>query len=101
MTKSQSIPELADVAKKHTVEALEAKLDKCYTSEKYKEFQTEVEAISLKQLGGDVAHLALDSYLETRVVKIIETRGWRNKTFWIPTGIAFIAAIAAVIALFR
>jgi hypothetical protein len=94
-SRNNSIPELQDVAKKHTVEALEAKLDKCYSSEKYKDFREEVESISLKQLGTDTAHAALTPHIDSRVERLIAERFWKNKTFWIPTVIASAAVVVS------
>lgn len=96
--RNQSIPELEDVAKKHTVEALEAKVDKCYSSEKYKDFREEVESISLKQLGTDTAHDALTPHIDARIEKVVTERFWKNKTFWIPT---IIATAAVAVAIFK
>jgi hypothetical protein len=95
----QPIPELQDVAKKHTVEALEAKVDKCYSSEKYKEFKEEVEGIVLAQLGTDKGHDVLNAYVDMRIEKAVKERGLKNKTFWVPTIISTVAALTGIGAL--
>lgn len=101
MAARTNIPEFNDVAKKHTVEALEAKVDKCYSSEKYKEFSEEVEFIALKQLGSDEAHKVIRSYVDARVQAKLNDNAWKNKTFWIPTSIAAVAAAGAILALLK
>ncbi len=80
---------------------IEERLAKTYSSERYKEFQDAVEEISGRYLSSDQAHEKLRPYLQGEIKDFIDKRGWQNKVFWIPTIIAAVAAIAAVIALFK
>lgn len=93
--------ELKDVATLQSgVTALEAKIDKCYTSEDYQKFQTDVETIVERYLDTDKAHEKLKNKINRQIKDYLDERGLRNKTFWIPTAIAGIATAASIVALF-
>jgi vacuolar-type H+-ATPase subunit E/Vma4 len=92
--------ELSDVASIESVNALEEKVGKCYSSENYQKFQTDVETIVERYLDTDKAHGKLKTKINRQIKDYLDERGLRNKTFWIPTGIATVAAVATVINLF-
>ena len=56
--------------------------------------------IAQKEIGSDAAQTKLTERVDARIEETLKSRSWRNKTFWIPTSIATIAAIAAVVAIF-
>jgi hypothetical protein len=101
-TPRSSLPdELQNVATTEDISMLEGKVNNCYSKDRYEDFQEAVEKIVHKELTTDTVHDKLNAHIDTRVEKIINERGWKNKNFWIPTVIASIAAIAAVAALFK
>lgn len=96
--KKQALPsELEGVASVEQLNGLEERLEKAYSSERYEEFQEAVEKIIWRALETDTAHTKFEAKIQTEIKKYMEEKGWKNKTFWIPTIIAIIAAVAAVI----
>lgn len=92
-----SIPELEDVAKKHTVEALEQKVERCYSKDRYEEFEEAVEKIMLKGLEMDSTQEKLGKWVKNEVKQELSNRWWKNFSFWIPTIIAGGAVAVAII----
>jgi predicted NAD/FAD-binding protein len=96
--------ELENVASLESVNLLEQKIGKCYSSEKYQEFQTAVEVIVERYLDTDKAHSKLKDKINRQIKDYLDERGFRNKVFWIPVVISIIstaAAIAAVVVAFN
>lgn len=93
---SHSIPEWQDVAKKHAVEALEAKVARCYSQDHYEDFEAAVEKIMLKALEMDSTQAKLSPWVRAEVKQELASRWWKNFSFWIPTVVA-IAAVAVAI----
>ena len=64
--------ELKDVATTGDVNALEQRVDKCYSSERYQDFQEAVEKIVLRKMdsseGGEKIKKYADDYFKTKVV---------------------------------
>lgn len=71
---------------------------KCYSSERYEDFQKAVVAIVHAELSGDEGRKKLDTYVDGRIKSAFTDNAWKNKTFWIPT---FIAAAAVVVAIIK
>ncbi|TSC84762.1 MAG: hypothetical protein G01um101413_146 [Parcubacteria group bacterium Gr01-1014_13] len=84
-----------------TTDRIEERLDKCFSKEDYATFQTEVKKITLEILGGDDGREKIKKHATEATKDYIRDEAWKNKTFWIPTVIAGIATIAAVIAIFK
>ena len=64
------------------------------------EFERIVEDTIKRSLEMDSTQAKLQPWFTRSFDKAVSKRGWQNKTFWIPTIIASIAAIAAVVAIF-
>lgn len=90
--------ELENVASLESVNLLEAKIEKCYSSEKYQDFQTDVETIVERYLDTSRAHKKLEDKIDRQIKDYMDDRVWKNRGFWIPTSIAIVSAIAAVVA---
>jgi hypothetical protein len=60
-----------------------------------------IESLIEKEQTSDTHKVRLDLSIKAGVETELRERGLRNKTFWIPTIIASVAAIAAVAALFK
>lgn len=89
-----------DFAKKVRT-SLKDELDNAFSSNRYDVFQEKVKEITRDQLASATAQKELDTYIDGRIDTRIRERGWRGLTFWVPTLIGSIAAIAAVAALFK
>lgn len=116
--KSPLPAELEGVARIEQVTSLEARVDKAYSKENYKEFKEHVQEIVLEQLEGDaargklkdwacglmtaeatsdVANARMDARIDARIETDRRKRDWKNKQFWIPTAIGLGAIIATLI----
>lgn len=94
-------PELQGVARVEDVNAVEEKISKCYSHERYQEFQEAVEKIALKTMGNDDGRKKVKEHATEAVKDFIRDESWKSKTFWIPTIIAGVAALAAIIAILK
>ncbi len=88
--------EFNDVASIESVNALEEKVGKCYSSEKYEDFQTAVETIVERYLDTDKAHGKLKEKINRQIKDYLDELGWRNKAFWVPVGISLISITVAI-----
>lgn len=70
------------------ITGLGEKVSKCYSQDRYKDFQTAVEDIVLKTMGGKdgIKEIKEHATEATKTYLAIET--WKQKTFWVPTVIA-------------
>lgn len=104
MSKKQSsnfqIPdELKDVATTGDVNALEQRVEKCYSAERYEEFQEAVRKIALETIEG-AGRDKIKSHAKESAKEYSQENGWTKLTFWLPTIISALVAIIAVVALF-
>lgn len=90
--------ELSDVASIHAVNLLEEKLARCYSADKYQDFQGAVETIIERYLETDTAHNKLKTKINRQIKDYLEEKGFKNKMFWVPTVISIVSAIVAVVA---
>ncbi|HSX00037.1 MAG TPA: hypothetical protein VLH38_03305 [Patescibacteria group bacterium] len=88
--------EYVGLVQQQRIDSLEDHLKHCYSSERYEEFQTGVETIVERYLDTDKAHEKLKGKINRQIKDYMDERGLRNKTFWIPTSIALIAAVASI-----
>lgn len=64
------------------------------------EFERTIEDTIKRSLEMDSTQSKLQPWFTRSFNTAASQRGWQNKTFWVPTIIALIAAIAAVVAIF-
>lgn len=84
--KKSGLPtELEGIASVEQLNSLEARLEKSYSSERYEEFQDAVEKIINRTLETESAHNKLETKIQAEIKKYMDDKGWKNKTFWIPT----------------
>ena len=95
-TPKKSLPQEFEGVTKDSIDRLDEKIDRCYSEDRYKDFQDAVEVIADKYIGTDGGRDKIKRHAREAAKDYIEEQGWRNMTFWIPTGVAVIAAIAAV-----
>lgn len=81
---------------KESTDHIEERVNKCFSKEDYATFQTEVEKIALKVLGNDEGRTTIKKHARESAKEYSDEVGLNKKAFWIPTGIAVIAAVAAV-----
>ena len=81
---------------------------RCYSTDRYQDFQKGVQDIIYAELAGDTARDKLDTFVVNKVSKVLDDRGWKKKNFWWPVGIAIggvivgaAGVVVAVIALHR
>lgn len=99
-TKKKSLPEeYKDVAKVDDVNALEQRVEKCYSEERYERFQEAVEKITLRIIDGS-GRERIKAHAKEAAKDYNQENGWTKLTFWIPTTVSIIVAIGAVAALF-
>ena len=95
----QTIPqELKNVAKE-VKDELGDKIEKCYSKERYKDFQDAVEGIIIKKVDSSDIRESLEKSLKIKetVKNELSDMAWRSKTFWIPTIISIIALIVMIL----
>lgn len=96
-------PELQGLAEVEDVNALEEKLAeklaRCYSQDKYEEFQTAVEKISLKAISDEVGRDKVKTIAKDATKEFLEERGWRSKSFWIPVVISIVGLLVAAAAI--
>lgn len=90
------IPELQDVAKKHVVEALEGKVERCYSKDRHDVFQDDVIRIVHRELAGDDGREKLKDWVVTIVKGVLIDQGVEKKKFIWPLILAGTGAIAGI-----
>ena len=99
--KRKGIPEeLRGTATLEDVNAISEKLEKCYSQERYSDFQKEVETITDRAIRGESRKSVKEVAIEA-AKEFYTDNAWKQKTFWIPTLISIGLFILAIIALFR
>jgi hypothetical protein len=63
-------------------------------------FERKIEDIIKRSLESDSTQAKLEAWFTRSFDKAIGERGWKNKSFWVPTIIAIVAAAAAIAGLF-
>lgn len=96
--------DIAKATKQHekSISDLENKIedvDKCYSAQRYEEFQEAVKKITLETLDG-AGREKIKAHAKDSVKEYNQENGWKKITFWLPTIISVIVAIVAIIALF-
>lgn len=99
---SSSVPsELQDAAKISDVDALGEKVQKCYSQDRYEEFQGAVEKITLKTLDATEGRKKVKELAKESAKEYSEDQGWKNKQFWIPVVVSLIGLGVAIFAAFK
>lgn len=86
--------EFADRVKSIHLEALEADPAR----KKLKDWVCDVIE---KEVTSDATNKRLDERIDARIETDRRTRGWKNKQFWVPTTLAAISALAAIVLAIR
>lgn len=79
------------------INELAEKVHKCYSEERYQQFQNHVEEIALKTLKGEDGRKQVKEYAKEAAKEHIESETWKSKTLWIPVSISVIGIIISVI----
>lgn len=90
-TKSKIPAELEGVALTSDVDALGDKIDKCYSTERYEEFQGAVKKIVVDTLDGSDGRTKVKSHATEATKEYLSAAGWEKAKFWIPTVIAVLS----------
>jgi vacuolar-type H+-ATPase subunit E/Vma4 len=97
--KKVNIPvELEGVASTSDVDALEDKVAKCYSAERYEDFQEAVKNIALETIGSDTGRTKIKAHAKESAAEYSAEQGWTKKTFWWPFLISVLVAIVAIVA---
>lgn len=75
------------------ITGLGEKVSKCYSQDRYEEFQSVVEKIVLKTISGKDGAKEIKEYATEATKTYLAIETWKQKTFWIPTIIAIIAIV--------
>lgn len=78
------------------ISGLGEKLAKCYSEERYEDFQKDVEKIVIKTLGSKDGRAEVKEYSKEATKEYMEQDTWRKVTFWLPTVVAIIAVLVAI-----
>jgi len=83
--------------REHEINPLKSRVDKCYSTEKYEEFQKAVREITLETMGGEKGVEKIKKHATDAAGTYFSSEMWKQKTFWIPTVIAVIAIVVAYV----
>lgn len=83
--------------KEQHIDPLTAKVEKCYSKDRYQDFQADVEKIVLKILGHDDGKKIVKPFIEDVTAKYIDKKSWNTKQFWIPTILAGASIVVTII----
>lgn len=93
--------ELEGVAKTEDINALDDKVAKCYSSERYPEFQEVVRKIIIEVIGSDEGRKKIKAHAKEAAKEYKEENGWSKIQFWLPTIISVLVLIVAVFAIYH
>ena len=91
-------PELEGAASMRDVSALEGRIEKCYSEERYAKFQTDVRQIVLETLGNDDGRTKVKAHACEAINDQKRTTGWEYIKFLTPI---VMSAIAIGVAFYR
>jgi hypothetical protein len=94
-------PELQDVATTGDVNALEARMEKCFSSEKYEEFQTAVQKITLETIDSGAGRTKIKAHGREATKEYLDENSWKKLLFWVPTVISVVSVAVAVWAVYH
>lgn len=77
------------------MDALVERVEKCYSAERYEEFQEVVEKIVIRTIDGS-GREKIKGHAKEAAKQFLDEDTWRKITFWIPTIVAIIAVIVAI-----
>jgi len=78
------------------ITGLGERVAKCYSQDRYEEFQTAVERIALKTMGGKDGVKEIKEHATEATKNYLTTEKWKQKTLWIPVVVSVISAIASI-----
>ena len=87
--------------REHEITPLKNRVDKCYSAEKYEDFQDAVRKITLETMGGENGVEKIKKHATDAAKTYFSGEMWKQKTFWIPTLIGIAGVIAAFIAIVK
>jgi hypothetical protein len=91
-SKKRKLPaELEGVAFTEDVSAIEEKVGRCYSQDRYQDFQTAVKTIVIDTLGGDDGRTKVKAHATEATKDYLRDASWEKAKFWIPTAIAVIS----------
>lgn len=70
---------------------------RCYSTDRYEDFEKAVVTIVHGELASDPARKNLDVYVDGRARTVMNDDRWKKLTFWIPTVIAAAAVVVAIL----
>lgn len=79
------------------ITGLGEKVNKCYSQDKYEDFQNAVEKIVLKTMGGKDGIKEIKEHATDATKNYLAQEIWKQKTFWIPI---ILAAVSIIISIF-
>lgn len=102
-TPSQTVPEeLQGAAKVSDVNALDEKLERAYSKDRYEEFQSAVKKIVIDTLKHDDGREIIKSYAKESAKDYVNERGLTRLNFWLPIAVgALIALLPYIIKLIK
>ncbi len=71
--------------------ALQEKLGKCYSEDRYREFEGTVEGIAIKTLQLDEPRKKIKEYATEAAKEYFQSSTWNQIKFWVPTVISILA----------
>ena len=91
--------ELTNIAT--TVSGLDDKVSKCYSTERYEEFQSAVETIALKVLDAGNGREKIKNHAKEATKEYMDINGWEKFKVWVPMIVAVAAVIVSVVAIYK
>lgn len=95
--KGTAVPrELEGAATVKDVSALESRVEKCYSTEKYEEFQKAVKAIALETIEGGDGRTKIKVHARESVKEFLDENGWKKLVFWAPLLISVVSVLLTI-----
>lgn len=77
------------------ITGLGERIAKCYSQDRYEDFQNAVEKIVLKTMGGKDGVKEIKEYATEATKNYLAVEIWKQKNFWVPVVIALISVAVA------
>jgi hypothetical protein len=88
--------EWGDAAKKEDIVHVHEKLEKCYSQERYSDFQEAVKKITLDVLGHDDGKAKIKPCAREATKEFFEEDSWRKAKLWIPVALSIAAVLVSI-----
>jgi len=90
-------PEYQGVFQEQRFSSIEDKLNRCYSADRYEDFEGAVEKILLKHIEMDSTKDKLKAWVSSEVRSVLSDSRWKNLSFWLPFAVSVAAVVVAFV----